>query len=79
MEECGRERFTLLTLDKDFGELVYRRGAAAENGVILFRVDSFSPEEFAAFVLNALRSRSDWDRAFTVITRDRIRMRPLPT
>ena len=30
---------TLLTLDKDFGELAFRRGLAAAHGIILFRLE----------------------------------------
>ena len=71
------EKLTLLTLDKDFGELVFHRGLPAECGVILFRVDAESPSHFTKIALAALRSKDDWSGFFTVVTRDRIRMTPL--
>jgi predicted nuclease of predicted toxin-antitoxin system len=73
-----REQRILLTLDKDFGELVFQQGLPAECGVILFRVDAESPSEFSDIVLAALQARDDWSGFFTVVSRDRVRMRPLP-
>jgi predicted nuclease of predicted toxin-antitoxin system len=77
LARCTSDKLTLLTLDKDFGELVFHRGLPAECGVILFRVDAESPSEFAEIALAVLRSRDDWSGFFTVVSRDRIRMRPL--
>ena len=78
LARCSREKFTLLTLDKDFGELVFRMSLPAECGVILFRVDAESPSEFSEIALAALRSREDWAGTFAVVTRDRIRLKPIP-
>jgi predicted nuclease of predicted toxin-antitoxin system len=77
LARCVTEKLTLLTLDKDFGELVFRRGLSAECGVILFRTDAESPAKFTEIALAALQSRSDWIGYFSVIGRDRIRMRRL--
>jgi predicted nuclease of predicted toxin-antitoxin system len=77
LASCANRKLTLLTLDKDFGELVFRSGLPADCGVILFRVDAESPEQFAKVALAGLQSRGDWNGFFSVITRDRIRMRPL--
>jgi predicted nuclease of predicted toxin-antitoxin system len=77
LARCANHKLTLLTLDKDFGELVFRRGLPAEYGVILFRVDAESPEQFAEIMLAALRSRNDWDKFFSVVGEGRIRMTPL--
>jgi predicted nuclease of predicted toxin-antitoxin system len=78
LARCSASKLTLLTLDKDFGELVFRRGLPAEWGVILFRADTQSPTEFAQLASAALGSRDDWSGLFTVVQRDRIRMTPLP-
>jgi predicted nuclease of predicted toxin-antitoxin system len=74
LAQCSNERLTLLTLDKDFGELVFHRGLPAECGVILFRVDAESPAQFTEIALAALRSRDDWSGFFSVVTDNRIRM-----
>jgi predicted nuclease of predicted toxin-antitoxin system len=37
---CSAKKRILLTLDKDFGELAFRRRLPAECGIVLFRVRS---------------------------------------
>ena len=74
---CVREGRTLLTFDKDFGELAFHRQSPADCGVILFRVSPQSPEEVAAIASAAIASRESWSGYFSVVTRGRIRMTPL--
>ena len=74
-QEEGR---LVVTFDKDFGELAYRFGLPASSGVILFRLSGSDPEIDNARALTALESGIDWAGSFTVITNDRIRVRPLP-
>lgn len=69
---------TLLTLDKDFGELAYRRGLPADCGIILFRLAPQTPEDLTALALTAIRSRPSWSGCFSVVTRHQIRIRALP-
>lgn len=69
----------LLKLDKDFGELAYRRGRSAPCGIVLFRVTPQSPDEIAFIALSAIHSQRPWTGHFSVITRQRIRMRSLPS
>ena len=64
----------LITFDKDFGELVFRHGAKASHGVVLFRIAQPS----AAAVTAVLASRDDWAGQFSVVEEFAIRMRPLP-
>jgi predicted nuclease of predicted toxin-antitoxin system len=68
----------LITFDKDFGELVYRRGATASNGVVLFRLRKPSPEFVAKRITQILESRTDWTGRFSVVDEYSIRMRNLP-
>ena len=68
----------LVTHDKDFGELAFRSGLPAECGVILIRLSGDSPESDNARALELIESREDWPGHFSVVTSDRIRMRPLP-
>ncbi len=54
----------LLTFDKDFGSLVFQRGAEASRGVVLFRVVTTSPEAAASFIAHhPLQPRHDADSA----------------
>jgi predicted nuclease of predicted toxin-antitoxin system len=72
------EQRLVVTHDKDFGELAFRIGLPAECGVILLRLSGDDPDVDNQRALQAIESRSDWTGHFSVITEDRIRMRPLP-
>jgi predicted nuclease of predicted toxin-antitoxin system len=76
---CVSTGRVLLTFDKDFGELAYRRGQSAPGGIVLFRVTPQSPDDIAGMALSAMQSQQSWTGHFSVITRQRIRMRPLPS
>ena len=68
----------VMTFDKDFGELAFRRRLPASSGVILFRLESPDAAHTTMVVLAALRTRSDWAGHFSVVEETRIRMTPLP-
>ena len=72
------ERRIVVTHDKDFGELTFRSGLTAACGVILFRLAGADPDTDNQRILQALESRTDWEGHFSVVSDDRIRMRPLP-
>ena len=68
----------LITFDKDFGELAFRANLTAECGIVLFRVWPQDPTEMADLAIRSIPCRSDWAGHFSVITREKIRMRPIP-
>jgi predicted nuclease of predicted toxin-antitoxin system len=72
------EQRLVVTHDKYFGELAFRVGLPAECGVILLRLSGDDPDADNQRALQAIESRSDWAGHFSVVTEDRIRMRPLP-
>jgi predicted nuclease of predicted toxin-antitoxin system len=78
LARAQREGRIVVTHDKDFGELAFRDGLPASCGVILLRLAGAEPETDNRRILEALGSRSDWAGHFSLITDDRIRMRPLP-
>jgi len=78
LAQALREQRLLITFDKDFGELVFRRGHAASVGVVLFRVPDMMPAEVSEFVLQVLRAGHPLEGHFSVVERDRIRVRALP-
>jgi hypothetical protein len=51
----------------------------ASCGVILLRLGGESPQRDNRRAVEAIRSRTDWAGHFSVVTNDRIRMRPLPS
>ena len=53
-----RENRFLITMDKDFGELVYRRGLK-HTGVLLLRLDDAAGEEKAAVVHDIFEQHGD--------------------
>jgi hypothetical protein len=68
----------LFTLDKDFGELVFRRGLSAGIAVVLFRDLPGSPEAITEIAMSLIESHAEMAGAFYVVTRDRVRVRSLP-
>jgi predicted nuclease of predicted toxin-antitoxin system len=73
------EARVVLTFDRDFGELLYRRGAPAPPGVVYLRFRPASPEEPAEQLL-ALLAAGDvaLEGHLTVLERGRVRRRALP-
>ena len=65
----------LLTADKDFGELIFRRQRIS-GGIVLVRLAGLSPARKAEIVAHAINSHSeDLPQAFSVITSGTIRIR----
>lgn len=77
LELARTENRLLLTFDKDFGELVYRLGADASCGVVLFRIPQPSAVAVAERILRILDSRDDWAGHFSVVEDTMVRMRQL--
>ena len=75
---AAAEGRTLLTFDKDFGELVFRLGLSASCGIILFRIGSLTPTESVGLALAALQSGVAWAGHFCVIKDSKLRITPLP-
>lgn len=79
LERAQREGRVVVTFDKDFGELAFRRGLAASVGVVLFRITLSSPDHAVRAAVAAFASRADWTGQFAVVEDDRIRIRSLPS
>jgi predicted nuclease of predicted toxin-antitoxin system len=75
---CASENRTLLTFDKDFGELAFKAALPASAGILLFRITPQDPAEIAPLVLAAVRARPEWAGFFGVVERRNIRIRALP-
>jgi predicted nuclease of predicted toxin-antitoxin system len=78
LRRAQAEQRLVITHDKDFGELAFRYGQVAGNGIVLFRLSGSEPTTDNRRVLEVLQSRTDWAGNFAVVTDDRIRIRPLP-
>ena len=73
---AARHGRTLLTFDKDFGELVAMRQVTLPAGIVLFRVRASDSGDAASLVVDAIGARSDWAGRLSVVEHDRIRMVP---
>ncbi len=68
----------LLTMDRDYGELVFAREARPPPAIVYLRQGPETPTELGATVL-ALLSDADFVRGHLVVVRGRtVRRRPLP-
>jgi len=76
LQRAATEARVILTFDRDYGELIYRRRLPVPAGVVYFRYDPFSPEEPAEHLIRLL-TVIDLIGKYTVVERDRIRQRPL--
>ena len=75
LTQANAEQALLITLDKDFGELVFRQRLVCE-GVVLLRLVGLSNEKKAAIVAGILKSRgAEMSDAFSVITPGNVRIR----
>lgn len=72
------EQRLVVTHDKDFGELAFRFRLPATCGIVLFRLSGSEPAADNQRILDVLEGRTDWAGHFSVVTNDRVRMRPLP-
>lgn len=78
LEKAQTESRLVITFDKDFGELAFKRRLPATCGIVLFRLTGTTPQIDNDRAFAALTARDDWAGHFSVITDERIRMRTLP-
>ncbi len=75
LAQANAKQALLVTLDKDFGELVYRQGLV-HAGVILLRLAGLLPETKASLVAQVMRQRgSEMWQAFSVVSPGTVRIR----
>lgn len=73
------ERRMLLTLDRDFGDLIYGQGQPAPPGIVYFRFGGGILREPAERLLDILGTGEVvLEGNFTVIGRGHVRQHPLP-
>lgn len=76
LEKANENQALLMTIDKDFGELVFRLGRV-HNGVVLVRLGGLSAQSKAEIVAVAISQyAASLGNSFSVISPGRIRIRP---
>jgi predicted nuclease of predicted toxin-antitoxin system len=68
----------LLTLDRDFGDLVFHHAQPQPAGVILLRLSGLRPADDNQRIVQALKSEGKWAGRFSVVTGALIRSRTFP-
>jgi predicted nuclease of predicted toxin-antitoxin system len=75
---AAEQQAVVVTIDKDFGELVYRQGRT-HDGVLLIRLHGLGASDKARIVVAAVAEHGkELPGAFAVIDRNRIRVRRKP-
>ena len=76
MERAILENRTIITFDRDYGELVFKYGYKPPAGIIYFRLDDFQPDQPTELLLNLLNNPDfHFTGVFTVVDVDNIRQR----
>ncbi len=73
-----RERRWLLTFDRDYGELVFKRRHAPPPAIIFLRQGHYPPVQAAEMVLELIRAPKSVEGFFVVLNGATVRMRALP-
>lgn len=66
---------TILTFDKDYGELIFKEGVADPPAVLFLRYRGGDPEAAARFIMDTIVLGTVLEGRFTVIEEDGIRQR----
>jgi predicted nuclease of predicted toxin-antitoxin system len=76
MEMASEEKRTIVTFDRDYGELVFKYGHRPKQGIIYFRWKEFYPKQPGEFLIQLFaQSNIRIEQSFTVIDKDNIRQR----
>lgn len=76
LDIANRENAVILTSDKDFGELVFRK-RLINKGVVLVRLHGISADEKKSIIREFVNNYIDKiENSFSVISKNNIRIRP---
>ena len=69
------ENRTIITLDSDFGTLIFKLNYKPEAGVIFFRLKEFTPMDLSEAIMELINSNEDFRNSLVVIDKSSIRKR----
>lgn len=75
MQIAINENRAILTFDRDYGELVFKKGYRPPSGVIYFRIEDYLPQQPAHLLIDFLKQQPELNNMFTVIHESLIRQR----
>ncbi len=78
MQVAADENRTIITFDRDYGELIYKYGFRPPAGVLYLRMQNYQPEEPAELLLKLLNDQNlEFAGLFTVADERNIRQRKI--
>jgi predicted nuclease of predicted toxin-antitoxin system len=73
---ANKEHRIILTFDRDYGELIFKRGYRPSAGVIYLRWEIFQPEDPGKYLIELFITKNiSYENALTVVSNDNIRQR----
>jgi predicted nuclease of predicted toxin-antitoxin system len=76
MELAIKENRTIITFDRDYGELIFKKGYRPKAGVIYLRWENFQPNEPGEYLIGLFKSvKIQFENMLTVINENNIRQR----
>ncbi len=78
MQIAADENRTIITFDRNYGELIYKHGFRPPAGVIYLRMQNYQPEEPAELLLKLLNDQNlEFAGLFTVVDEKSVRQRKI--
>ena len=77
MAKAHDERRVVVTFDRDYGELIFRRQLPLPAGVLYLRFLPGSPVEPAEYLVRLIDMGIELEEKFTTADREQVRQRPL--
>ena len=78
MAYARREQRWIITFDRDYGDLVFRKGLLPPPAILYFRQEPYPPERPADIVLAMLSEPQQLEGCMVVISQQNIRRRRFP-
>lgn len=76
MEIAINENRTILTFDRDYGELIFQHGYKPQAGIIYLRWEDYQPNEPGEYLVELFKSEDiKFESMLTVISENTIRQR----
>lgn len=76
MEIAIQEQRTIVTFDRDYGELIFKKGYRPSQGVIYLRFEPLYPEYPAEIIRRIIESTHlAFEQCFTVVDETKVRQR----
>lgn len=71
-----REARTILTFDRDYGELIFKHNYKPQSGVLYLRLDEYQADEPGKIIEELINKKEfNFDNALTVVDKNGIRQR----